>query len=187
MCHLYHSWWLEYVEDRAVSDVWHSSSFDIAITLLYLLLCRGLSHIFHKSERYTLMTPIFPLNRTLWNTGNTSRGEWFCLIVKSHEKEVVKEMTSPRQTFQFQETPRVAASHTKFILSRNSISRQVYKRSQFYPCVYNSVNLHSQVTIWFKMSTAELATSYAALILADEGLDITVRTDGASVWETGAN
>lgn len=33
------------------------------------------------------------------------------------------------------------------------------------------------------MSTAELATSYAALILADDGVDITVRNGPANVWK----
>jgi large subunit ribosomal protein LP1 len=32
------------------------------------------------------------------------------------------------------------------------------------------------------MSTAELATSYAALILADDGVEITVRNDPREIW-----
>lgn len=33
------------------------------------------------------------------------------------------------------------------------------------------------------MSTAELATSYAALILADEGIDITVCAHNPAIWQ----
>lgn len=60
-----------------------------------------------------------------------------------------------------------ALSHNIYLESPSPSSRRYLNHTQH----FRHCDIHTNLT----MSTAELATSYAALILADDGVDITVR------------
>jgi hypothetical protein len=69
----------------------------------------------------------------------------------------------------------------RFYLSAHNIAKFEHCNKIDIDHIYPIFNSHEPLRIeHFTMSTSELATSYAALILADDGVDITVRDPRSS-------